>query len=64
MKGFKEIVSFCDVNDKQAFQTMLNIKEASSILLFSLLLSKLLDFESSSLYSLLIGLDILIPSGA
>ena len=48
----------------RAFQIMLNIKEASSILLFSLLLSKLLDFESSSLYSLLVGLDILIPSGA
>ena len=46
------------------FQIMLNIKEASSILLFSLVLSKLLDFESSSLYSLLVGLDILIPSGA
>ena len=66
MKGFKEIVSFrvTSMILMRAFQTMLNIKEASSILLFSLLLSKLLDFESSSLYSLLVGLDILIPSGA
>ena len=48
----------------RAFQIMLNFKEASSILLFSLLLSKILDFESSNLYSLLVGLDLLIPSGA
>ena len=64
VKGFKEILCVTSMILMRAFQIMLNFKEASSILLFSLLLSKLLDFESSSLYTLLVGLDLLIPSGA